>query len=976
MAGPGDSTATADPVASLPPQFRAIVERYSGGAAAQQPGAPGPPASLSSLPPAFRAIVMKYQQEAAQPPEEPPNAFERAWAGAKPLLGLAHALNPAALAVSPAARSQLMEGLKAAGGMGEGMLESAAGINQPLPGELKPGTFGAGVADVNAAKMGIPLPSQAPGQYPAQSYGTLGKRALATGALAAAPGAEAGLEAIGAKVLPKALARFGASTATGAGAGAAMSPEDPAAGAAGGAVLGAVHGMVPRAPEPSNRPAAAPAEQPAVTPQPEPFVEPGAKYDVKAQRNAAPPQPAAAAPAPPPGGVPFTDRRAVASMGTGLVDQEGQPIASPQLQQARVAREQAQASNKRGIPTVGQKPQTPSGNSTQLVDADGAPVRGTTPRPVSQPLERPVVIGGRGQETAGATMPPPEVRPTEPVEPPFKFNERRAAASMPTGLVDAQGASVQSPDIAAAAQRRPYQGEPPLLGQQRPQAPLGGGLLDAQGRPFVRPPAPLEPEPVAQPRANGKARAARSVPKATNGAGPAPPVAPMPDRVAPPVAAAPRIETVTPIGNGSARPQPVRPAAEPEAAPPAPAARVVEQPRAQPNLPAQPPPRVTLSPEDEAEFEKMEKGAGRGAARVQTPTAESAAEKGVPVRNPDGSTRKNLGKVSTADLMDEWIKMQEAHQVDPHAPGIEYSTENREQPIDSQTGLRETTPGWEGAAIYEQQTGGAATALARMKYMDRLDAELKKRGVTDNELGEHWERKAMQAPEGADVSFPGPESAKTEPQAAAKEPGDLPPIPPKQGEPLGATTAELTPSHLPLDPSGEQELRAEVERLRAQGLDKYRVGLDVQRQQASEFAKTFGFGPNELDQNKVARLSGAEIVGLKNILTRNLDELTQLTKAAGRDGASMHDVQAADERGTVLRQQNQSLIQKIIRATSQKGRDLGFLSQMAHTSLDPDVWVYEAQRVAERPLSDEEIADVRKKAQDASKACLEAGGPG
>ena len=66
---------------------------------------------------------------------------------------------------------------------------------------------------------------------------------------------------------------------------------------------------------------------------------------------------------------------------------------------------------------------------------------------------------------------------------------------------------------------------------------------------------------------------------------------------------------------------------------------------------------------------------------------------------------------------------------------------------------------------------------------------------------------------------------------------------------------------------------------------------------------------------------------------------------------------------------NNDALSSIVRETAQKGRDLGFLRQMAKQSLDPDVWVIQAKKMlGDKPMTDEMMLSVRKMAKDAADA--------
>jgi len=176
-------------------------------------------------------------------------------------------------------------------------------------------------------------------------------------------------------------------------------------------------------------------------------------------------------------------------------------------------------------------------------------------------------------------------------------------------------------------------------------------------------------------------------------------------------------------------------------------------------------------------------------------------------------------------------------------------------------------------------------------------------------------------------------------------------------------------SKLDLDPEGEKAFQAETERAKAEGLDKTKVTFETQRAAANEFAKSINMDPTTLDPLKTARLSGAQIVGLKNVLSKNLNDMGAVSKKLADPDISVEDAEKLNDHLDGLRKQNDALMSKIVSETSEKGRDLGFLRQMSNATLDPDVWAIQARKVAGRMLSDDEIATVQGLAKAAADAC-------
>jgi hypothetical protein len=141
------------------------------------------------------------------------------------------------------------------------------------------------------------------------------------------------------------------------------------------------------------------------------------------------------------------------------------------------------------------------------------------------------------------------------------------------------------------------------------------------------------------------------------------------------------------------------------------------------------------------------------------------------------------------------------------------------------------------------------------------------------------------------------------------------------------------------------------------------------RGQAMDFAKSIGADPLSVDLSKVRTLSGPEIVGLKNVVSRNTDEITTASKLLADPAIDPRTQAALSGRLDALRAQRENLLGAIITNTSQRARDLGFLRQISTRTLDPDVWEVQARRVAARPLSDTEAANIRGLARAAADIC-------
>ncbi len=162
----------------------------------------------------------------------------------------------------------------------------------------------------------------------------------------------------------------------------------------------------------------------------------------------------------------------------------------------------------------------------------------------------------------------------------------------------------------------------------------------------------------------------------------------------------------------------------------------------------------------------------------------------------------------------------------------------------------------------------------------------------------------------------------------------------------------------------------EMARVSAKGLDKGYVPFSEQQKVAHAFADAVGVDRLQLDRRRFGRMSGAEIVGMKEALTQNLDQLEAQSRIANDAQATAGDRATAQAAISQIQAQNEDLLAGIVHGSSEAGRSLGFLRQIAQRTLDPDVWVVQAQRLAGNvPLSDDVILTIRKMAREAAEAC-------
>ncbi|HEY9225834.1 MAG TPA: hypothetical protein VIP11_04255, partial [Gemmatimonadaceae bacterium] len=189
------------------------------------------------------------------------------------------------------------------------------------------------------------------------------------------------------------------------------------------------------------------------------------------------------------------------------------------------------------------------------------------------------------------------------------------------------------------------------------------------------------------------------------------------------------------------------------------------------------------------------------------------------------------------------------------------------------------------------------------------------------------------------------------------------------GERVPSRGSALNPNTWDQSPTIQSQLEPGVA-----GVEKIRVrtaeGMARVRQMTHATLVEMGMDPTTMDLRKVGRLSGEEIVAFKQAATHAMDQIAAISKRLEEAGLSPaeHGTLADQLEKTI--EARDAILERVVHATSQKGRDLGFLRQIANRTLDPDVWVVQARRIAgDAPLSDATIAEIRRLARETAEAC-------
>jgi hypothetical protein len=126
----------------------------------------------------------------------------------------------------------------------------------------------------------------------------------------------------------------------------------------------------------------------------------------------------------------------------------------------------------------------------------------------------------------------------------------------------------------------------------------------------------------------------------------------------------------------------------------------------------------------------------------------------------------------------------------------------------------------------------------------------------------------------------------------------------------------------------------------------------------------------DLDPKKVRTLSGPEIVAVKEQAGQMMDQITALSKQIADPALGDADRAALDVMLSHARAQRDGLLERVVAATSQKGRDLAYLRQVAQRTLDPDVWMVNAKKaLGARPLTDDVVANLTRLVREAAEIC-------
>jgi hypothetical protein len=152
--------------------------------------------------------------------------------------------------------------------------------------------------------------------------------------------------------------------------------------------------------------------------------------------------------------------------------------------------------------------------------------------------------------------------------------------------------------------------------------------------------------------------------------------------------------------------------------------------------------------------------------------------------------------------------------------------------------------------------------------------------------------------------------------------------------------------------------------VKAQGLDpKEKISWD----QTREIARDLGLSPAELETGIAGkeRLSGAEMLAVRNLIKENTEGIVYLQRELATRGSSLGEetVRAMEMAIEAAEKQNAELLDRFVRARTNAGRDLNNLKILANQSMDPVIWKARVKKLLNdqgRPMTAEIEARIQK----------------
>jgi hypothetical protein len=151
-----------------------------------------------------------------------------------------------------------------------------------------------------------------------------------------------------------------------------------------------------------------------------------------------------------------------------------------------------------------------------------------------------------------------------------------------------------------------------------------------------------------------------------------------------------------------------------------------------------------------------------------------------------------------------------------------------------------------------------------------------------------------------------------------------------------------------------------------------RVSYDAQRDMAlkQKRIREIFDDPLSVDKKKLQRLTGAEIGAVKEVLGENERMVEVISREMASGDLGPEDMALAARRLEQLENSNREALLTIQSEGSARGRDLGYLKNVARLTTDPDAWMVRAQKIlGDTPMTDDVMTKVRALAIAAGNAC-------
>ncbi len=185
-----------------------------------------------------------------------------------------------------------------------------------------------------------------------------------------------------------------------------------------------------------------------------------------------------------------------------------------------------------------------------------------------------------------------------------------------------------------------------------------------------------------------------------------------------------------------------------------------------------------------------------------------------------------------------------------------------------------------------------------------------------------------------------------------------------------------------VDPTGARRVQQQIARINEIAQGNPGGGQDIGMTSRSwdtekGWAAEIGIDIDALDEQAAKRLTGSEMLAIRDVVSSNVDRIEELSKILvnrtdpdletrmARMGVSSTD--AAERMLNGLEQQNEALLKKFMVARTEAGRRLNALKIIATRTTDPAVWMAKARQVKGSALDDAEQVMINRLANQGDR---------